>query len=183
MKRFVDIAAAFIGAILVLPIVVMAMIAIRRDSPGPVLFAQKRVGQHGKVFTCYKLRTMRHDTGDRPSHEVDASAVTPVGAKLRLWKIDEIPQLWNVLLGEMSLVGPRPCLPSQTQLIEARRTQGVLTLKPGITGIAQVRGIDMSEPDRLATVDAEYLRDPSLMRDVLLVFATIFGAGRGDAVR
>jgi len=183
LKRAFDFTAALFGMVLLSPVIAIAMAAIRMETPGPALFAQTRVGRGGLVFTCYKLRTMRTGIGDKPSHEVGASAITPLGAKLRRWKLDELPQLWNVFRGEMSLVGPRPCLPSQTELIEARRARGVLNVRPGVTGVAQIRGVDMSNPVLLATTDAEYLLDRSFFNDIKLIFMTVLGAGRGDAVR
>jgi O-antigen biosynthesis protein WbqP len=113
-----------------------------------------------------------------PTHEVSASRITPVGRFLRRAKLDELPQLWNVLKGEMSLVGPRPCLPTQVALVEARRRRGVAGLRPGITGLAQVRGIDMADPEALAEIDAEYLAAASLAADLGIVLRTLFGAGR-----
>lgn len=103
-------------------------------------------GRNGKLFACHKLRTMYQGTPVLPTHEAPASSVTGVGKALRMTKIDELPQLWNVLKGEMSLVGARPCLPTQTELLERRRQLGVLSALPGITGLAQTRGIDMSDP-------------------------------------
>ncbi len=100
--------------------------------------------------------------------------MTPAGSLLRALKLDELPQLWNVLLGEMSLVGPRPCLPNQERLIAERRKRGVFAIPPGVTGLAQVRGVDMSEPERLAELDETYLRTRSLGMDVRLILKTIF---------
>lgn len=184
MKRLIDVTAAACGLLLTAPLVAIAMLAIRRESPGSPLFAQPRVGRDGRVFTCYKLRTMFKDTAHVPTHQAQASAVTPLGQKLRRWKIDELPQLYNVLLGEMSLVGPRPCLPSQTELVSARQRLGVLTIRPGITGLAQVQNIDMSNPERLAAVDAQYVAQQSLAGDIQLLIATLTGRGVGvDQVR
>jgi O-antigen biosynthesis protein WbqP len=118
-------------------------------------------------------------TGDVPTHEVSAAAITPLGDYLRRFKIDELPQLFNVLAGDMSLVGPRPCLPSQLELIAARRRLGVLDVRPGITGLAQVRGIDMSNAERLAEVDAQYVRSRSFFGDLKLAWATVRGQGVG----
>jgi len=112
-----------------------------------------------------------------------ASAVTPLGRHLRRLKLDELPQLWNILRGEMSFVGPRPCLPSQTALVKARRRHGLDRLRPGITGISQVAGVDMSDPERLATLDATYLQNMSLGTDIRLILATVLGAGQGDRVQ
>jgi O-antigen biosynthesis protein WbqP len=110
---------------------------------------------------------------------VQASAVTALGEHLRRFKIDELPQLYNVLAGDMSLVGPRPCLPSQTDLVAARRQLGVFEVRPGITGLAQVNGIDMSDANRLAEIDAQYVRTQSLMGDFRLIMATLRGQGVG----
>ena len=179
MKRLFDICAALLGLVLSLPLVAVAALAIRRESPGPAIFRQKRIGRWAREFTCYKLRTMYAGTADLPTHEAKVSAVTPLGHRLRKWKVDELPQLFNVLLGQMSLVGPRPCLPMQNLLIEARASRGVFAVRPGITGLAQVRGIDMSEPARLAAVDAEYVGSASFVGDLKLVLATVFGRGVG----
>jgi O-antigen biosynthesis protein WbqP len=110
---------------------------------------------------------------------VQASSVTVLGDHLRRFKIDELPQLYNVLSGDMSLVGPRPCLPSQTELVEARRQLGVLAVRPGITGLAQVGGIDMSDANRLANVDAQYVSSQSFAGDLKLIWATLRGRGVG----
>jgi O-antigen biosynthesis protein WbqP len=118
-------------------------------------------------------------TANLPTHEVKASSLTALGERLRRFKIDELPQLWNVLIGDMSLVGPRPCMPSQTDLVEARRQLGVFQVRPGITGLAQVNGIDMADANRLAKIDAQYVRTRSLMGDFRLILATLRGQGLG----
>ena len=125
MKRILDITAGVFGLFFSLPILLVAMAAIRFETPGNPIFAQTRIGRGGRPFTCLKLRTMYKDTAHLPTHMTGSSAVTPIGAKMRKWKLDELPQLWNVLVGQMSLVGPRPCLPNQTGLAEARRRLGV----------------------------------------------------------
>ena len=156
---------------------------IRFTSPGPAIFRQIRVGQNGRPFTLYKLRTMRVDVGDMPSHHAATDHITTVGRWLRRTKLDELPQLFNVLAGDMSFVGPRPCLPSQIDLLEARRELGVLSLAPGITGWAQVNGVDMSEPYRLARVDSEYEKRASLAFDCKILAMTFTGRGSGDAIK
>ncbi|MBB1090352.1 sugar transferase [Rhodopseudomonas palustris] len=183
MKRFFDVVAASFGLVFAGPVIILFAILIRLGSKGSGIFRQLRVGKDERLFTCYKLRTMRSNTRQLPSHEVAASAVTPLGAYLRRYKIDELPQLWNIVRGEMSFVGPRPCLPTQHELIAARRRSGVDGLMPGITGVSQIEGIDMSEPERLAASDARYLDDMSLLRDLRLIWLTVAGAGRGDSVR
>src|SRR6195952_5991460 len=147
MKRSFDVLASMLLLLFCLPILLIVIIAIRLESPGPAIFRQVRVGKNGRPFTCYKLRTMYSGTATLPTHEVQASSVTVLGEYLRRFKIDELPQLCNVLIGDMSLVGPRPCLPSQTALVEARRQLGVFEVRPGITGLAQVNGVDMSRSE------------------------------------
>lgn len=155
-------------------------ISIRLDSPGPGIFSQPRVGKRGEVFTCYKFRTMSQCTEQVGTHEISAAAVTRLGALMRKTKIDELPQVWNILRNEVSLIGPRPCLPSQDELIEARRSHGVFSVKPGISGLAQINGIDMSEPKTLAQWDACYIAQRSLLLDLKIIFATATGKGQGD---
>ena len=179
MKRAFDVAACALFLVIFSPILLMIIIAIRLQSPGNAIFAQTRVGRNGRPFTCYKLRTMHSGTANLPTHQVQASAITALGEYLRRLKIDEIPQLWNVLIGDMSLVGPRPCLPSQIELVEARRRLGVLEVRPGITGLAQVSGVDMSDANRLAEIDAQYVRSQSLLGDFRLIWATLRGKGVG----
>jgi len=173
LKRFLDTVISATGLLVLWPVVVAAAIAVRVTSPGPAIFAQTRVGRDEVPFSCLKLRTMWKDTRAVPTHEAPTAAVTPVGRVLRKTKLDELPQLWNVLVGEMSLVGPRPCLPTQHELIEARRSRGVFSLRPGITGLAQVRGIDMSRPEICAAADAEYLAATDARSDIRILGATL----------
>ena len=116
---------------------------------------------------------MHQGTKSLPTHEVGKGAVTKAGRVLRRLKLDELPQLWNVIRGEMSLVGPRPCLPTQTELIERRRALGVYKHRPGMTGLAQIKGIDMSNPQICAETDAEYLRRRTLRLDAKIVLLTL----------
>jgi O-antigen biosynthesis protein WbqP len=179
MKRALDALAGMLLLLFCSPILLIVIIVIRLQSRGPAIFRQVRVGKGGRPFTCYKLRTMYSGTANLPTHEVQASSVTPIGEHLRRFKIDELPQLCNVLIGDMSLVGPRPCLPSQTALVEARRQLGVFDVRPGITGLAQVNGVDMSDANRLAELDAQYVRTQSLIGDFRLILATLRGQGVG----
>ncbi|WP_062112352.1 sugar transferase [Aureimonas sp. AU40] len=183
MKRVFDILASLAGLLALGWLIGLLVILVRRDSAGPGLFAQERVGRHGRTFICYKLRTMRQGTASVATHEMSASAVTPLGENLRRWKLDELPQLWNVLRGDMSFVGPRPCLPIQHEVIEERQKRGVLALRPGITGLAQVSDIDMSTPVRLAEADAAYLAQRTFVGDLVLILKTVTGSGQGDHVR
>ena len=184
MKRAFDVAAAGLGLIFLWPVILLLAVLIRRGSHGPAIFTQSRVGRNGQIFRCYKLRTMLGDTPNVPTHDAKASQVTPIGHFLRKTKLDELPQLWNVLKGDMSLIGPRPCLPSQTELVAERVKRSVLQLRPGITGLAQINDVDMSDPVRLAEVDAEYLKIRSFALDMTILFRTVFGQeGRGDRVK
>jgi O-antigen biosynthesis protein WbqP len=173
-KRAFDLAGAALLLVVTSPVLAIAFLTVRASSPGPALFSQMRVGRDGAPFRCHKLRTMYLGTPSLPTHEAPANSVTAVGRFLRAYKLDELPQLWNVLKGEMSLVGPRPCLPTQTELIERRARLGVLSALPGITGLAQVRGIDMSNPRLLAETDAEYLKMASIGYDLRILLRTVY---------
>lgn len=178
-RRSLEIFLAAIGLLVLWPVIAVAMVITRLDSPGPAILKQTRVGRHRRAFTIYKLRTMRHGTRAAATHEVGAAALTRFGRLARRFKLDELPQLINVVRGDMSLVGPRPSLPSQTELVEARQILGVLTVRPGITGLAQVQRIDMSDPQRLAQIDAQYVRSRTLAGDFKLLLATLLGSGLG----
>lgn len=176
-KRILDIVAASAGLIVLSPLMIVVAVIVRLSSPGPAIFSQQRVGQNERLYICYKFRTMHVGTEQRATHEVSENAITAVGKVLRRFKIDELPQLWNVLRGEMSLVGPRPCLPVQEELVAERRKRGVYALRPGITGLAQVQNIDMSNPKRLAETDADYLNRQSFGLDLGIIIRTIFTSG------
>lgn len=180
-KRLFDFGLALLLSVPALILVGLAAIPAWIDCGASPLFVQRRVGRGRRNFSLLKLRTMRISTLHMPSHEVPIGQITSSGRLLRRFKLDELPQIWNVLVGEMSFVGPRPCLPSQVELIEMRARLGVYDLLPGITGPAQVRGIDMSTPEILAQVDAEYCVPWSFSRDLRLIMATATGAGSGDA--
>lgn len=156
---------------------------VAASSPGPALFKQLRVGRNGRVFTCYKFRTMRIDTPQVATHQVSADSTTPIGKRLRDLKLDELPQVFNILANHMSLVGPRPCLPSQTELVEARRRLGVLAVKPGVTGWSQIHGIDMSDSEKLAQSDAEFCARRSIPLYIRIAMLTFLGKGQGDRIR
>ncbi len=181
-KRFVDLGFALSIIILLWWAMLIIWAAIRLQSPGPGIFRQERVGRNEQVFTCLKFRTMYISAPNVGTHEVPAAAVTPLGHFLRRTKLDELPQVINILRNDMSLVGPRPCLPNQASMIGERRAQGVFEIKPGITGLAQVRGIDMSDPTGLAACDREYLLLQSLLLDLKIILQTARGAGSGDNV-
>ncbi|XUY29650.1 sugar transferase [Agrobacterium sp. rho-8.1] len=180
-KRVFDIIASAGGLIVFSPLFLVLVILIRRDSPGGALFLQQRVGRHERIFTCIKFRTMAAGTPNVGSHNAQQSWITPLGKKIRSVKLDELPQLINVLKGDMSLVGPRPCLPNQSEVIAARRERNIFSVRPGVTGLAQVQGVDMSTPELLAAIDASYINSTSFSRDLRLIVATAFSGGRGDA--
>lgn len=182
-KRAIDLSFA-VGVLVFLWWLLIALgVAIRLQSKGPAIFAQERVGRGGKTFICYKFRTMHLGTPNVGTHETPQNAVTPIGRFLRSSKLDELPQVINILLNQVSLVGPRPCLPSQTSLIEARARRGVLQVKPGISGYAQINGVDMSAPENLAQWDERYVRTQGLIPDIKIIIATALGRGSGDRVK
>lgn len=180
-KRAFDVCVALALLPLAAPVCALLLLAIRVETPGNPLFVQRRVGRDRKTFSMLKLRTMRSDTSDLPSHEVGGAQITTLGAILRKLKLDELPQLANILTGSMSLVGPRPCLPSQDELIAERDKRGVFEHRPGVTGAAQVLGIDMSDPQLLAETEAEYLGRASFAGDLSILLHTAIGRGQGDA--
>ena len=181
MLRIFDVVLSFVGLVLVFPIL-LAIYFLGLFDTGAPLFRQERVGKHKKPFILIKFRTMRIDTASVASHLADVSAITPMGQFLRRTKLDELPQLWNVLKGDMSLVGPRPGLFNQTELIKARQRNGVFSARPGITGLAQIKGIDMSTPELLAETDSKMLASLSKLEYFRYIYLTVIGRGRGDAV-
>lgn len=150
---------------------------------GSPLFLQKRVGKNLKPFTLIKFRTMSKNTRSVGTHMVDSASITKLGNFLRKTKLDELPQLLNVLIGHMSLVGPRPCLPNQTELVEERGKRGVFKTRPGITGLAQVSEVDMSTPRKLARYDQLMINSMSLKLYIKLIVTTAVGKGQGDRIR
>ena len=183
MKRAFDFVVAALGLVLLMPAMLVIGYLVSRSSPGGALFVQARVGRFEKPFECYKFRTMAHGAPVAGSHEVAANWVTPIGKRLRSLKLDELPQLLNVLRGDMSLVGPRPCLPNQTEVIAARRARNVFAIRPGITGPAQLASIDMSTPEKLAEADRIYMESRSFLGDLRIIAATVLGGGVGDALK
>jgi lipopolysaccharide/colanic/teichoic acid biosynthesis glycosyltransferase len=182
-RRLLDIAFAISVIVFLWWALLAIWAAVKLTSAGPGIFAQRRIGQNGKEFTCFKFRTMRQGTVHVGTHEISQSAITPVGAFLRKLKLDELPQIWNIFRNEVTLIGPRPCLPSQKELVELRRAQGVLRLRPGISGLAQINGVDMSDPVTLVQWDARYMALRSILLDVKICIATAIGRGQGDRVR
>jgi lipopolysaccharide/colanic/teichoic acid biosynthesis glycosyltransferase len=182
MFRLLDLVFSLMGLLFGVPVLLVIYLIGLFDTGSP-LFRQERVGRNQKPFILVKFRTMRPDTASVASHLADASAITPLGAFLRRSKLDELPQLWNVLKGDMSLVGPRPCLCNQTELINERASRGVFEARPGITGLAQVSDIDMSTPKLLAETDARMLEDLTLSLYFKYIVMTVGGKGAGDRVK
>lgn len=179
--RLFDLVFAFLGLVMGFPVLLLLLLVGLFDTGSP-LFRQERVGRDKKPFTLVKFRTMRKDTASVASHLASADAITPFGRFLRRTKLDELPQLWNVLKGEMSLVGPRPCLFNQQELIDEREQRGVLAARPGITGLAQVNDIDMSTPRLLAETDQKMLENLTVGGYFRYIFMTLAGKGSGDRV-
>lgn len=182
MLRIFDFLFALIGLVLFSPFLLILSLIGFLDTGSPI-FRQERVGKNRKPFTLIKFRTMRPDTASVASHLADASAITSFGLFLRRTKLDEFPQLWNVLKGEMSLVGPRPCLYNQKELIDARDTRGVYIVRPGITGLAQINDIDMSTPQLLAETDQKMINSLTVVDYFRYIIQTVLGKGKGDRVR
>ncbi len=182
MLRFFDVSLSLVGLLLGWPIFII-IYSLGKFDTGEPLFFQTRVGKDSQPFVLIKFRTMTLDTQSVATHMVKASSVTRLGQFLRASKLDELPQLINVLKGDMSFVGPRPCLFNQEQLIDERTQRGVMNVLPGITGLAQVNGIDMSDPEKLARVDEEMLKTLTIKTYFSYIFQTAVGKGSGDKVQ
>ena len=182
MIRFFDFVFALLGLVFCSPFFLVLMVIGLFDTGSPI-FRQKRVGRDKKPFTLVKFRTMKVDTASVASHLANSTSITPFGHFLRRTKLDELPQLWNVLKGEMSLVGPRPGLFNQDELTEVRESYGVFNVRPGITGLSQVNEIDMSTPELLAESDAKMIADMSLVNYFKYIIQTVTGKGSGDRVK
>lgn len=185
IKRFIDIILSFLGIIILSPLFLILIIAIRVDSLGPILFRQKRVGIHKKHFNILKFRTMRIDTPkDMPTHLLNnpEQYITKVGKFLRKTSLDELPQMINILRGDMSIIGPRPALWNQYDLIEERDKYGANDVMPGLTGWAQINGRDELEIPVKARLDGEYVQKMSFAFDVKCFFGTITSVIKHDGV-
>lgn len=182
MIRFIDFIFSFIGIFLLSPIFLVLLLIGYFDTGSPI-FSQTRVGRGMRAFSLLKFRSMYVNTGSVATHLVSQSAITPFGKFLRKSKLDELPQLWNVLKGDMSLVGPRPNLFNQEELIHERSKRGVYDVRPGITGLAQINEIDMSTPKLLAEKDAEMIASLNIANYFKFIFLTVSGKGQGDRVR
>ncbi len=176
LKRLLDVLLSMLGIIFLSPIFLLIVLAIRLDSPGPILFTQKRIGRGKSLFSIYKFRTMRTDTPkDTPTHQLENPSrfITCVGRFLRKTSMDELPQIFNILKGEMSFIGPRPALWNQDDLVTEREKFGANAVRPGLTGWAQINGRDELEIPVKAKLDGEYVRRMSFAFDLRCFFGTI----------
>lgn len=176
MIRFLDLVIASCLLVVLVPVMLVISCLIITSGEAP-FFAQVRVGKRLKPFLLFKFRTMTSDAPNLPTHLISPKFVTPFGRFLRITKLDETPQLLNVLRGEMSLVGPRPNLMTQAELIGARKTRGIYEVTPGLTGLAQVLGVDMSNPRRLAKIDALMIARYSMRNYFYYIVLTAFSLG------
>jgi O-antigen biosynthesis protein WbqP len=182
MLRILDFIFSLIGLVLGSPVLLIIYFVGLFDTGSPV-FKQERVGRNKKPFILVKFRTMSVDTASVASHLASTASITKMGGFLRKTKLDELPQLLNVLKGEMSLVGPRPGLFNQEELTAAREDEGVFLVRPGITGLAQVNDIDMSTPELLSKTDAQMIKEMCLKNYFKYIFQTVLGAGAGDRIK
>lgn len=185
IKRIIDFTLSFIGLIILLPILLILMVAIKLDSPGPIFFKQKRIGIHKSCFDILKFRTMKVDTPkDVPTHLLENSEryITRLGKFMRKASLDELPQLINILKGDMSIVGPRPALWNQDDLLEERDKYGANDVVPGLTGWAQINGRDELEIPEKAELDGDYVKQMSFVMDVKCFFGTFAVLLKSDGV-
>ena len=182
MTRIFDILFSFFGLVLLSPILIVLLIIGYFDTGSPI-FRQERLGKDKILFRLMKFRSMHLNAPSVATHLASASSITPFGSFLRKSKLDELPQLWNVFIGDMSLVGPRPNLFNQDELIQERDSRGVYTVRPGITGLAQINKIDMSTPQLLAETDAKMIQELNTLGYFKYIFLTVFGKGFGDRIK
>jgi O-antigen biosynthesis protein WbqP len=180
--RIFDISLSALGLLVASPLMLLILLLGLLDTGQPI-FRQKRLGINKATFTLFKFRTMAPDSPSVATHLSSSHLITPLGGVLRRTKLDELPQLWNVLKGEMSLVGPRPGLSNQLELTTAREEAGVFSVRPGITGLSQVRRIDMSTPELLAQSDAQMIAEMSFSNYFKYFFLTVIGKGSGDRIK
>ncbi|PYZ96009.1 lipid carrier--UDP-N-acetylgalactosaminyltransferase [Alteribacter lacisalsi] len=186
VKRLIDITLSFIGLVILAPVFLLLILAIKIDSKGPVLFKQKRVGIHKTHFKILKFRTMRIDTPkDTPTHLLNnpEQYITRMGKFLRKTSLDELPQIWNIFVGQMSIIGPRPPLWNQYDLIKERDKYGANNVPPGLTGWAQINGRDELPIVVKARLDGEYVENIGLSMDTKCFFGTFVSVAKSDGVK
>ncbi len=182
MIRIFDIIFSFFGLVFLSPIFIVLLVIGYFDTGSPI-FRQERVGKGKQAFRLMKFRSMHVNSPSVATHLASASSITRFGGFLRKSKLDELPQLWNVFIGDMSLVGPRPNLFNQEELIIERSSRGVYSVRPGITGLAQINKIDMSTLKLLAEIDARMIEELNIISYFKYIFLTIFGKGFGDRIK
>ena len=167
-------ALVFLAMIALSPIIIISIILILIEDGRPAIFVQERLGKNKKIIKIYKIRTMNNLTPNLGTHEINLSNHLRIGVYLRKFKIDELPQLINFIKGDVQLVGPRPCLPNQKELVNLREKNQIFDIKPGITGLAQVLGYDMSDPRSLLQIEKIYADKKTLKLNLLIFFSTFF---------
>lgn len=187
MKRITDIVISTLGMICLFPLVVIVFIMVKTTTKGPALYWSQRVGKNNRLFSMPKFRSMQIDTPQIATHLMNQQSkpdqfLTPVGSFIRKSSLDELPQLWSVFIGDMSLVGPRPALFNQDDLIALRTEKGVHVLKPGITGWAQINGRDEIPIPQKVALDAYYLHHQSLLLDIKIIVLTVIKVLRRDNI-
>jgi O-antigen biosynthesis protein WbqP len=168
LKKFI----CLVGLVLISPLLLICCVLIALEDGLPFFFTQKRIGLNKVNFTIYKLRTLKYDAPQVGTHDLEDSIKLKTGSIIRGLKLDEFPQLLNVIKGELNLVGPRPCLESQEELKKVRELNGVFSVTPGITGLSQILGYDMSNPSQLAKVDQLYIQNQTLKLDLIILIGT-----------
>lgn len=184
MKRIFDLVSSCLGILILLPILILISLIIKMTSKGPILFTQRRVGKNNREFKIYKFRTMRTDTPDVATHLLKdpEQYITGIGKLLRKTSLDELPQLFNIAKGEMSVVGPRPALYNQDDLITLRTEKGVQRLVPGLTGWAQVNGRDELPIPQKVELDEEYIKIKGFWIDLKIIFLTAYKVVKSDGI-
>lgn len=185
-KRFIDIIMSFVALLMLSPLFLLLFILIKIDSKGPIFFKQKRIGINKTYFNILKFRTMRIDTPkDTPTHLLDNphKHITRIGKFLRKTSLDELPQIINILSGKMSIIGPRPALWNQEDLIKERDMYGANNVRPGLTGLAQISGRDELEISLKAKIDGQYVEKISFIKDTKIFFLTIIKVIKNDGVK
>lgn len=184
-KRLLDVVLSLSALIVLAPVMIICALIIKHEDKGPALFTQKRIGIHKKPFSMYKFRSMRTDTPhDTPTHllENPEQYILHCGKWMRKYSVDELPQIFNILRGDMSIVGPRPALWNQYDLIAERDKYGANDIKPGLTGWAQINGRDELEISEKARLDGEYLKRESFTFDLMCIWRTVFKAAKHEGV-
>ncbi|UXR76412.1 MULTISPECIES: sugar transferase [unclassified Staphylococcus] len=184
MKRLFDFTSSLFAVLILSPILIITSIAIKAESKGPVVFKQKRPGINNEIFDIYKFRSMKVDTPNLATDKIDASMyITKTGRFIRKTSIDESPQLFNIIKGDMSVVGPRPALYNQYELIAKRTDENVHTVKPGLTGLAQVMGRDDITDDQKVQYDKYYVENQSFLLDMFIIYKTIINTITSEGVK